>query len=74
MTLTVESRPGLRRGVKLADDPVRGRMALLYPEGVLLLNETAADVLQQCDGQRTVPEVARAPRGRDDCAGMTAPG
>jgi pyrroloquinoline quinone biosynthesis protein E len=60
VTLTVESRPGLRRGVKLADDPVRGRMALLYPEGVLLLNETAADVLQQCDGQRTVPEVAAA--------------
>jgi PqqA peptide cyclase len=60
VTLTVESRPGLRRGVKLADDPVRGRMALLYPEGVLLLNETAAAVLGHCDGRRTVPEVAAA--------------
>jgi pyrroloquinoline quinone biosynthesis protein E len=60
MTLALDSRPGLRRGVKLADDPVRGRMALLYPEGVLLLNETAADVLRYCDGQRTVPEVAAA--------------
>ena len=58
MTLGLDSRPGLRRGVKLADDPVRGRQALLYPEGVLLLNETAAAVLQHCDGQRTVPEVA----------------
>ncbi len=60
MTLSVDSRPGLRPGVKLVDDPVRGRTALLYPEGVLLLNETAADVLAWCDGQRTVPEVAAA--------------
>lgn len=58
MTLDVESRPGLRRGVKLVDDPVRDRQALLYPEGVLLLNETATAVLELCDGQRTVPEVA----------------
>jgi pyrroloquinoline quinone biosynthesis protein E len=60
MTLRLDSRPGLRRGVKLAHDPVRDRMALLYPEGVLLLNETAAAVLGHCDGQRTVPEVAEA--------------
>lgn len=56
--MDVESRPGLRRGVKLVDDPVRDRQALLYPEGVLLLNETATAVLELCDGQRTVPEVA----------------
>ncbi len=60
MTLHLSSRPGLRRGVKLARDPVRDRMALLYPEGVLLLNETAAAVLVHCDGRRTVPEVAEA--------------
>ena len=60
MSLTLDSRPGLRRGVKLAHDPVRDRMALLYPEGVLLLNDTAAAVLAWCDGRRTVPEVATA--------------
>ena len=60
MTLALGSRPGLRRGVKLTHDPVRDRMALLYPEGVLLLNETAAAVLAFCDGQRTIPEVAEA--------------
>jgi len=60
VSLTLDSRPGLRRGVKLAHDPVRDRMALLYPEGVLLLNDTAAAVLAWCDGRRTVPEVATA--------------
>jgi pyrroloquinoline quinone biosynthesis protein E len=58
MTLGLDSRPGLRRGVRLVHDPVRDRMALLYPEGILLLNETAAAVLECCDGYRTVPEVA----------------
>jgi len=60
VTLDLSGRPGLRRGVRLVHDPVRDRMALLYPEGVLLLNETAAAVLAYCDGRRTVPAVAEA--------------
>ena len=58
--MNLDSRPGLRRGVKLVHDPVRDRAALLYPEGVLLLNDTAAAVLSHCDGRRDVPEVAQA--------------
>ena len=44
------SRPGLCPGVRLAHDPVRDQLALLYPEGVLLLNETAGEVLRRCTG------------------------
>ncbi|WP_406194253.1 pyrroloquinoline quinone biosynthesis protein PqqE [Kitasatospora sp. NBC_01560] len=44
--------PGLRPGVRLVHDPVRDRTALLHPEGVLLLNDTAAAVLRHCDGRR----------------------
>ena len=58
--MRLDSRPGLRRGVKLVHDPVRDRHALLYPEGVLLLNDTAADVLAYCDGERAIPAVAGA--------------
>ena len=50
--------PGLRRGVRLVHDPVRGAPALLYPEGVLLLNETAAAVLGECDGVRDTDAIA----------------
>jgi pyrroloquinoline quinone biosynthesis protein E len=49
--------PALRRGVRLVRDPVRDRAALLYPEGVLLLNETAAEVVSRCDG-RSVEQIA----------------
>jgi pyrroloquinoline quinone biosynthesis protein E len=38
-------------------DPVRRQAALLYPEGVLLLNETAVEVVTRCDG-RSVEQIA----------------
>ncbi|MER5635505.1 pyrroloquinoline quinone biosynthesis protein PqqE [Kitasatospora sp. NPDC002227] len=50
-------RPGLRRGVRLVEDQVRGQAALLYPEGVLLLGDTAAAVLRHCDGRRDAAEI-----------------
>ncbi|MFI6154541.1 pyrroloquinoline quinone biosynthesis protein PqqE [Kitasatospora sp. NPDC051170] len=52
--------PGLRPGVRLVHDPARGRRALLHPEGVLLLNDTAAAVLRHCDGRRDVRSVTAA--------------
>jgi pyrroloquinoline quinone biosynthesis protein E len=58
--------PGLRRGVRLVHDPVRGAPALLYPEGVLLLNETAAAVLRECDGVRDIDAIAARLNDRYD--------
>jgi len=51
-------RPALGRGVRLAHDAVRDQAALLYPEGVLLLNESAAEVVARCDGTRTAGDIA----------------
>ncbi|WP_051969322.1 pyrroloquinoline quinone biosynthesis peptide chaperone PqqD [Kitasatospora azatica] len=48
----------LRRGVRLAQDAVRGMPTLLHPEGVVLLNETAAAVLALCDGRRDAAGIA----------------
>jgi pyrroloquinoline quinone biosynthesis protein E len=44
--------------VRLAYDEAREQDALLYPEGVLLLNETAGAVLRYCDGARTIEAIA----------------
>src|SRR5438874_2384916 len=52
-----EAVPRLAAGVRLATDRVTGRPILLYPEGVLLLNPTAAAVLGLCDGRRPLAEV-----------------
>jgi coenzyme PQQ biosynthesis protein PqqD len=39
-------------------DPVRQRPVLLYPEGAMLLNDTGAEILRLCDGERTVDDIA----------------
>jgi coenzyme PQQ biosynthesis protein PqqD len=52
--------PRLRRGVRVGTDPLSDKPILLFPEGVLFLNETAADVIRHCDGSRSVAEVVQA--------------
>ena len=50
-------RPRLVEGARLQYDDVRGEHLLLIPEGAVRLNETAAHVLELCDG-RSVDEIA----------------
>lgn len=60
MTLSLTDRPQWRRGVRLGTDPLSEETVLLFPEGVLILNETAAAVVRQCDGNHSVTEVVQA--------------
>jgi pyrroloquinoline quinone biosynthesis protein D len=53
-------KPRLRKGVRLSFDKTRDTHVLLYPEGVLVPNATAAAVLALCDGESTVEEIATA--------------
>jgi pyrroloquinoline quinone biosynthesis protein D len=54
---TAAARPRFAVGVRLRRDAVRDRHVLLYPEGALALNPTAAAVLELCDGERTLDEI-----------------
>lgn len=58
--LSLTDRPRLRRGVRTGTDPLSGATVLLFPEGVLIMNETAAAVVQQCDGSRTVVDMLQS--------------
>ena len=51
------NRPHLARQVRMEWDPVRKQQVLLEPEGVLVLNQTGATILDLCDGERTVAEL-----------------
>ena len=53
------ARPRLAAKVRLKWDEVRQKPLLLFPEGVLVLNPTAHEVLSLCDGQRTVGEIVK---------------
>lgn len=52
-------RPRLARKAMLRHDPVRDADLLLLPEKVVTLNPTGAAILELCDGNRTVAEIAR---------------
>jgi pyrroloquinoline quinone biosynthesis protein D len=49
-------RPSLAKSVRLQIDSATGKSVLLYPEGVVELNETAHEILSRCDG-RTLREI-----------------
>ncbi|MFC5606168.1 pyrroloquinoline quinone biosynthesis peptide chaperone PqqD [Variovorax soli] len=38
-------------------EPSQDHWVLLYPEGMVRLNGSAAEILQRCDGRRTVDEI-----------------
>jgi pyrroloquinoline quinone biosynthesis protein D len=58
-TIADNSKPRLAPKARLKWDAVREKHLLLFPEGVLVLNKTAHDVLALCDGQRTVAEIVK---------------
>ena len=58
MALTATSVPVLWRLARLDFDPVRQQRVLLYPEGVVLLNDTGGAILELCDGHRSIEDVA----------------
>ena len=52
------NRPRLADGARLQYDDVREEHFLLIPEGAVRLNETAARVLELCDGERSPEQIA----------------
>lgn len=52
-----EVRLRLSPKARVRADKISGKPALLYPEGVLLLNPTGAAIVELCDGQHTVREM-----------------
>lgn len=49
-----ERKPRLAARARMRYDGVRRRFVLLLPERAVLLNQSAAEVLQLCDGTRTL--------------------
>lgn len=47
----------LRRGYRLQWEAAQDCHVILYPEGMAKLNETAALILEQVDGVRTVAQI-----------------
>ncbi len=58
--IDLNCRLALAAHVRLQLDPVSDEPVLLFPEGVLVLNPTAHDIVLHCNGKATVLEIVAA--------------
>lgn len=54
---TLPHQPKLSRRFRLQYEEAQTRWVLLYPEGMVQLNDSAAEILKRCDGQRSLSEI-----------------
>jgi pyrroloquinoline quinone biosynthesis protein D len=51
------SVPRIGRGFRLQWEEAQGCHVLLYPEGMVRLNQSAGEILRRCDGARDVEAI-----------------
>jgi pyrroloquinoline quinone biosynthesis protein D len=59
-TVSPASRPRIAAKARLKWDRHAQKHMLLYPERGLVLNDSAAAIVELCDGASTIGEIARA--------------
>ena len=55
--VAADARPCMGKGFRLQWEPAQDAHVLLYPEGMVKLNQSAAAIMSRCDGRRTVAEI-----------------
>ncbi len=61
---SLDSVPMLRRGFRFQFEPAQDCHVLLYPEGMVKLNDSAGEILKLVDGRRDVAAIVAALRER----------
>ena len=64
--------PRLNRRFRLQFEPAQDRWVLLYPEGMVQLNPSAAEILRRCDGVRTLEQIVQELETAFNTQGLTA--
>lgn len=49
--------PRMGHGFRLQWEPAQECHVLLYPEGMVKLNQSAGEILKRCDGRRSAAEI-----------------
>jgi pyrroloquinoline quinone biosynthesis protein D len=55
--ISESARPVVGRGFRLQWEPAQEAHVLLYPEGMVKLNTSAAAIMSRCDGVRSVAAI-----------------
>ncbi|MEJ8847845.1 pyrroloquinoline quinone biosynthesis peptide chaperone PqqD [Variovorax rhizosphaerae] len=55
--ITPDARPRMSTRFHMQFEPAQDSWLLLFAEGIVQLNAPAAEILQRCDGRRTVDDI-----------------
>ena len=64
MSFDRSKTPTWRPGYRFQYEPAQKGHVLLYPEGMIKLNDSAGEILQQIDGQHSVAQIISELCGR----------
>ncbi len=67
---TQSDHPRLARLFRLQWEPAQDAYVLLYPEGMVKLNRSAAEILKRCDGRNGVPDIVAQLEAAFDASGL----
>jgi len=68
----MSDQPRLSRMFRLQWEEAQGAYVLLYPEGMVKLNTSAAEILKLCDGRRALGEIVAMLEQAFNTSGLTA--
>ena len=57
MSTPIDAKPRVARHFRLQWEEAQNTWVLLYPEGMVKLNQSAGEITRRCDGDRTVADI-----------------
>ncbi|MDY0036533.1 MAG: pyrroloquinoline quinone biosynthesis peptide chaperone PqqD [Zoogloea oleivorans] len=66
------ARPSINRLFRFQWEPAQQAHVLLYPEGMVKLNQSAGEILKRCDGIRSVTEIVADLEAAFNASGLAA--
>jgi pyrroloquinoline quinone biosynthesis protein D len=59
MDTTTDWKPRIALGHRLQWEEAQGAWVLLYPEGMVKLNQSAGEILNRCNGERDIAHIVQ---------------
>jgi pyrroloquinoline quinone biosynthesis protein D len=70
--LSVTTQPRIGSGFRFQWEPAQNCHVLLYPEGMVKLNQSAGEILKRCDGERDVAAIVADLEATFSASGLEA--
>ncbi|MBN1240486.1 MAG: pyrroloquinoline quinone biosynthesis peptide chaperone PqqD [Gammaproteobacteria bacterium] len=69
--IAATAKPAVGRGYRLQWEQAQQAHVLLYPEGMVKLNDSAGAIMSRCDGERTIGQIVEDLEKTYDASGLT---